>query len=200
MRTMTLALALALILPLRPWRWPVAAIGVAVAVLIGLSRVYLGAHYFSDVIGAWALSLAIVCLMMLLWDRLFPMHSGPAQAGSRTGTATPVSSALPEADVAALRRLREDPSAPLGGVRVVLFDWGNTLMVDHGLAGPMAEWPRSTRYPARPRCSSALRDEYTIGVATNADASGAGMVRRRCAGSGLRPPSNASSRRATSGR
>jgi membrane-associated phospholipid phosphatase len=34
------------------------ALGVALAALVGLSRVYLGIHYLSDVSGGWALGVA----------------------------------------------------------------------------------------------------------------------------------------------
>jgi undecaprenyl-diphosphatase len=36
--------------------------GLALAVLIGLSRAYLRVHYLSDVIGGWALGLAAFCV------------------------------------------------------------------------------------------------------------------------------------------
>lgn len=36
----------------RRWRWPMAAAWVAIVALVGLSRIYLGLHYFTDVVGA----------------------------------------------------------------------------------------------------------------------------------------------------
>ena len=37
--------------------------GIAVAVVIGLSRVYLGVHYMSDVSGGWSLGVAVFALL-----------------------------------------------------------------------------------------------------------------------------------------
>ena len=65
--------AVALVIVFWPtrWRWPVLIAATLYAVGIGLSRVYLTVHYPSDVLGGWALSLAVVGLVWLLfWDRL----------------------------------------------------------------------------------------------------------------------------------
>jgi len=57
----TLALAIA---PERPWRGWVIAIAVLVSLLIGISRVMLGVHWPSDVIGGWTFGLFWVLLTL----------------------------------------------------------------------------------------------------------------------------------------
>ncbi|WP_084461431.1 phosphatase PAP2 family protein [Curvibacter gracilis] len=48
----------------RAWRWLTAAAGLALAALVGVSRVELGAHSVSEVVSAWLLG-AMVCLCTL---------------------------------------------------------------------------------------------------------------------------------------
>lgn len=43
-----------------PWRWPVVALGGAFVLAVGLSRLYLGVHYPSDVVAGWCASVAWV--------------------------------------------------------------------------------------------------------------------------------------------
>jgi membrane-associated phospholipid phosphatase len=50
-------------------RWCVVA-GVALVLLVGLTRMWLGAHYLSDVVGGWSLGLAWTLLTALLFGAL----------------------------------------------------------------------------------------------------------------------------------
>jgi undecaprenyl-diphosphatase len=58
----TLALVVGRRLRARRWRAAVFALGVALPLLIGFSRVYLGVHYLSDVLAGWAGGLILVLL------------------------------------------------------------------------------------------------------------------------------------------
>jgi membrane-associated phospholipid phosphatase len=62
--------------------WRVAAIAVAGcwAVAVGLTRVYLGVHWPSDVLGGWLLGTLLTALAALVFRRLAPRRSGPVGA------------------------------------------------------------------------------------------------------------------------
>lgn len=66
---MTLAVLIARALPHRRLRVFVVAVGAGLALLIGLSRVYLGVHYPTDVLGGWTLGLAwaLTCGVIARW-------------------------------------------------------------------------------------------------------------------------------------
>jgi undecaprenyl-diphosphatase len=74
--SMIFFLALALALTARS-RWHRAAAGAAVTLsfLVGTSRVMLGVHWPSDVIGGWAFGALWVMLTLPLAERLFRAHS-----------------------------------------------------------------------------------------------------------------------------
>jgi membrane-associated phospholipid phosphatase len=56
-------------------RWALWTCALAVVLVVGASRVYLGSHWLSDVLGGWALAAAIVSLLVWMfpsWDRSRP--------------------------------------------------------------------------------------------------------------------------------
>ena len=58
MGSATLACVLILLAWRTRWRWPMAASMAAFVVLVGLSRVYLGVHYPSDILAGWSVATA----------------------------------------------------------------------------------------------------------------------------------------------
>jgi undecaprenyl-diphosphatase len=60
MASSALVFALAIILWRTKWRWLAVGLGGAFMLAIGLTRLYLGVHYPSDVLAGWCVSLAVV--------------------------------------------------------------------------------------------------------------------------------------------
>lgn len=70
MGCVALICCLILLLPAGHPRLWVALVGLPLAVLVGVSRLYLGVHFPSDVLAGWAVVLAWVSMMMLVKNRL----------------------------------------------------------------------------------------------------------------------------------
>jgi len=66
MLSMTLVVALTLLVPRNSWRSLFLFCGVMLAIAIGWTRLYLGVHYPSDILGGWALAIAWVMAISLL--------------------------------------------------------------------------------------------------------------------------------------
>jgi undecaprenyl-diphosphatase len=82
MGSMTLG-AVAILLAWRTrWRWPVAAVAAVFVLLVGLSRVYLGVHYPSDILAGWAVACGwtVACYGLVFSGRR-PWRAGTARAG-----------------------------------------------------------------------------------------------------------------------
>jgi undecaprenyl-diphosphatase len=67
--SMTAFLAAALIASPRAYRTAVASVALVLAILIGLTRIWLGVHWPSDVIGGWALGLLAVATALAIGQR-----------------------------------------------------------------------------------------------------------------------------------
>lgn len=93
MASATLGVALILLFWPTRWRWLVATIALVLVLLIGISRVYLGVHYPSDILAAWAAGIAWTVAMHQLVDRTAPPPpvavSGTDAVGKGPGTAKP---------------------------------------------------------------------------------------------------------------
>lgn len=50
-------------------RWPIYLVGMLLALAVGTSRLYLGAHWFTDVVSAWLLSAVILMVIVISYQR-----------------------------------------------------------------------------------------------------------------------------------
>ena len=77
MGSMTLAWVCVLLAWRTPWRWPVAAAMLLFTLMVGLSRVYLGVHYPSDILAGWTAASvwAVGCFFLVFRHDRHPWES-----------------------------------------------------------------------------------------------------------------------------
>ena len=190
----SIATALAVIAWPTRWRWPAIAAAVVFSLAMAVSRVYVGAHWPSDVVGGLALGFTIAMTVRLL----MPWPSPEEAAAAQQEGGTPVRDATGAAAPAAGGRGATTVAAPTGtgaadapagdglSIDVVFLDWGNTLMVDTGMReGPMKDWAKVEAEAGAQEALLRLRGRYRLVVATNAEDSPAAEVRLALARVGL---------------
>jgi undecaprenyl-diphosphatase len=69
MNSITMVAALVCICRNKQWRTLIAIFGTCYVLLVAMSRLYLGVHYPSDILGGWLLSLAWVNLLTVAFKR-----------------------------------------------------------------------------------------------------------------------------------
>jgi len=82
MGSMTLAMVLVLLAWPTRWRWPVVVAMAVFVPMVGLSRVYLGVHYPSDILAGWAAASAWAVGVYLL---VFGWHGQPWRKAGAPG-------------------------------------------------------------------------------------------------------------------
>ena len=63
--------------PWRTWRWPVTVLAFAFVLAVGLSRIYLGVHYPSDILAGWAAASVwtVGTFGLVFYGQLRPWHT-----------------------------------------------------------------------------------------------------------------------------
>jgi undecaprenyl-diphosphatase len=83
MGSMTLAWVCVLLAWRTPWRLPVTALAMGFTLLVGLSRIYLGVHFPSDILAGWAAASvwAVSCFLVVFQHDRHPWDTPPGSAG-----------------------------------------------------------------------------------------------------------------------
>lgn len=76
--TAFMGLAFLIASAIRPkYRWPIYTLGIFIAFIVGVSRMYLGAHWFTDVLASWLLGSAILMAVIISFERELETRINP---------------------------------------------------------------------------------------------------------------------------